>query len=80
MIGNGATVRKAAIVIVSLISGLTLASCTSLDPCRTLAPPTAVELAAAAGGAEVEREVGSTECELVDGAWARERPRSKGKK
>lgn len=51
---------------------LTLSACTTSNPCATLTPPTAQELAVVASGAEVEREVGSTECDLVDGVWTRE--------
>lgn len=60
-----------ALAATAALASLALSGCTA-NPCATLPPPTPQELAVVAAGAEVEREVGSTECDLIDGAWSRE--------
>jgi hypothetical protein len=62
------------VIVAGLVAAavLTGAACTVQDPCATLPAPTTQESQAAAAGAEVEREVGDTECELQGGRWAQE--------
>lgn len=61
-----AMIRNALILATMTVS---LSACKYVDPCTTLPPPTPVEVQAAAGGAEVEREVGRTECIVQSGKW-----------
>lgn len=60
-----------ALSVLAALGCLTVSGCTP-NPCTTLAPPTPQELAVVASGAEVEREIGSTECDLVGDIWTRE--------
>jgi hypothetical protein len=62
-------ITLAALAAAAVFTG---AACTVQDPCATLPAPTAQESQAAASGAEVEREVGDTECELEGERWAQE--------
>lgn len=69
----GGPKRAVSLVISAVVLGaLVLTGCTSTDPCRRLAPPSPAELAVANSGAEVEREVNGTECDLVNGTWQRD--------
>ena len=61
-----------AIVTAVVLATALITGCAGQDPCRSLLPPTAVELAAAESGADIEREAGSTECDLIDGVWVRD--------
>ena len=56
-----------------LIAMGALTGCQTPDPCGRLAPPTAAEIAAARGGAEVERELNDVECIVVGTRWQRDR-------
>jgi len=65
--------RPVVVALAAVAAALTLTGCRwPADPCETVPAPTPVELAAAAGGAQVEREIGAVECDLVDGRWTRE--------
>ncbi len=52
-------------ILILAAMGTALSACNMPDPCVTLGPPSAVEIEAAKGGAEVEREVNNTECVVV---------------
>jgi hypothetical protein len=56
----------------AVFAGLTLTAGCYTDPCRTLAPPTAYELSAAASGADIERDIDGVECDLEGGEWQRD--------
>jgi hypothetical protein len=65
--------RRTLIAVAALAGSVLLGAGSCEDPCAKLGAPTAVEVNAANGGAEVEREVnGSVDCELVNGRWVRE--------
>ena len=55
------------LILVAMSASLT--ACNYVDPCKTLAPPTPVEIQAATGGSEVEREIGRTECVVQGNTW-----------
>lgn len=61
-----------------VMAGILVTGCKVPNPCGTLAAPTPDELRVVAAGAGVEREVGSWECDLVNGVWTIE-PKGKGK-
>lgn len=66
-------IRRLAVLAAPLaLVAVMAASCPPQDPCASLAPPTAGELQAAASGADVDREVGDTECELAGDRWSQE--------
>lgn len=59
-------------VIVALLLAA-IAGCNVTDPCSTLAPPTPGQVAAAAEGAEVEKEVtDDIECVVDGNTWVRD--------
>lgn len=62
---TGSTVARVALLVACVALLVALASCGVNSPCSRLAPPTAAQIQAAQSGAEVEIEVGSTEC-VVD--------------
>jgi hypothetical protein len=65
---------KRVITAALVVLGATLLSAGSCqDSCAALASPTPAERSAASSGAEVERDAGNYDCELVDGRWVRER-------
>lgn len=62
---------RSIILAATAAAGLLLTGCGE-DPCQRLSAPTPAELAAAAAGADVEREVGTYDCDLVNGRWTQE--------
>lgn len=62
-----------ATLCISVLGGLSVVGCNTVDPCTQLTPPTPAQIAAQAEGVEIEIELeNGTECELVGGAWTRE--------
>lgn len=68
--------HKIAPLIAFVVLGSSLLACARPDPCLTLPPPSAAELAAANSGADVEREIGDDECDLINGRWVWDRDSS----
>lgn len=68
--------KSSVVVVGAFVALAVLPACARTDPCLTLPPPSAAELAAANSGADVEREIGSDECDLINGRWVWDRDSS----
>lgn len=68
--------KSSAVVVGAFVALAVLPACARTDPCLTLPAPSAAELAAANSGADVEREIGSDECDLINGRWVWDRDSS----
>ncbi len=58
--------------VIVMLLGIALAGCNYTPPCSTLAPPSAGQVAAAAEGAEVEKEVSGVECVVDGNTWVQD--------
>jgi hypothetical protein len=60
------------IAALTLVAGIALTGCQRTDPCDQLGAPHEDDIASAARGNEVERELGDVECVVQGDRWVAE--------